>query len=139
MYAKRIKILVAISALLSGVCLLRLMQMQLLSDSFYRNRIAKLKIQKGQTLPLKTVRGRILDRKGRVLATDEPQFELHINYSLTRFMDDRVREAVLIRAAGKDNTGAAEAKARKELDEGLADLNEIILKCTSLEGAAHRK
>jgi penicillin-binding protein 2 len=136
MYAKRIKILVAISALLSGVCLLRLMQMQLLSDSFYRNRIAKLKIQKGQTLPLKTVRGRILDRKGKVLATDEPQFELHINYSLTRFMDDRVREAVLIRAAGKDNTGAAEAKARKELDEGLADLNEIILKCAQLGGCS---
>ncbi|MBN1391561.1 MAG: hypothetical protein JW947_02030 [Sedimentisphaerales bacterium] len=136
MYAKRIKIFVAISGLLAAVCLLRLMQMQLLSDSFYRDRITKLKIQKGLTRHLKTVRGRILDRKGKVLAADEPQFELHINYSLTCVMDDRVREGTLLRAAGKNDTDAAKAKARKELDEGLSHLNEIILKCAQLGGCS---
>lgn len=136
MYHKQIKIFVIILTFFLFAYVLRLIQMQLLSDSFYRDRITKLKLQKSHSRQFKTVRGKILDRKGKVLAVDEPQFELHVNYSLTCFMDSRVREGAVLRASEKDNTGASAAKAQKKIDEGLADLNELIDKCARLGGVA---
>ena len=99
MYDKRVKIFIILIALLLLVCLLRLGQMQLQSDSFYQDKIAQLKLQKGRYRQLKTIRGRILDRKARVLAADEPKFQLHINYELGSFMDGRGRQAKLLRVA----------------------------------------
>ncbi len=135
-YRKQVKIFLILITFFLLAFVLRLIQMQLLSDSFYRNRIAQLKLQKSHTLQLNTVRGRILDRNDRVLAVDEPQFQLYINYGLTSFMDERVREDILLKAAEKDDTGLSEANARKKLDEGLADLNEIINKCARLGGVS---
>jgi penicillin-binding protein 2 len=134
MYNKRIKIFIIFVTFFLLVCVLRLVQMQLLSDSSYRDRITKLKIQESRTRHLKTVRGKILDRNGRVLAVDEPQFQLRINCGLTSFMDERVRRGKLLMAADKDDTGALAAKTRKKLDAGLADLNQIISKCAQLGG-----
>ncbi|HUU16768.1 MAG TPA: penicillin-binding transpeptidase domain-containing protein [Sedimentisphaerales bacterium] len=134
MYDKRIKIFVILSTLLLLVCLLRLTQMQLLPSSSVQSDIEELKRQRGQSQELKTVRGKILDRTGKkVLATDEPQFQLCINYKLTCFMDDRIRDARLSSAAGKEDTDAV-AIVQKELDIGLADLNQIINKCAQFKG-----
>jgi penicillin-binding protein 2 len=129
MYDKRIKIFVTLIVFLLVVCLFRLIQMQLLSGTFYRDRIAKLKLQKGLSRQLKTVRGKILDRKGRVLAIDEPQFHLHINYELSCFMDERVRRAKLLRAAGQDETDVALSKMKKEIKTRLDDLQQLVEKC----------
>jgi penicillin-binding protein 2 len=135
MYHKQIKIFAILLTFFLFVFLLRLAQMQLLSNSFYRDKITKLRLQKSHSRQFKTVRGKILDRNGKVLAVDEPQFQLYINYGLTCFMDDRVREGNLLKAADKkDDTGASAAKAQKELDDGLADLNQIISKCAQLGG-----
>ena len=135
MYHKRIKIFAILLTFFLFAFLLRLAQMQLLSGSFYRDKITKLKLQKSHSRQFKTVRGKILDRNGKVLAVDEPQFQLYINYGLTCFMDDRVREGYLLKAADKkDDTGASAAKAQKEMDDGLADLNQIIDKCARLGG-----
>ena len=134
MYRKQIKIFVILITFFLLALLLRLAQMQLLSDSFYRDKITKLKLQESHTRQFKTVRGKILDRNGKVLAVDEPQFQLYINYGLTCFMDDRVREGDLLKAADKDDTGVSTAKAQKKMDDGLADLNQIISKCAQLGG-----
>ncbi len=139
MYNKQVKIFIILVAFFLLVCVLRLVQMQLLSDSFYRERITQLKLQQGRSRQLKTVRGKILDRKGRLLAVDEPQFQLHINYGLASFMDERVREGKLLMAADKDDTGASAAEAQKELDAGLADLNQIISKCAQFRGVKPSK
>jgi cell division protein FtsI/penicillin-binding protein 2 len=136
MYDKRIKIFVIISALLLLVCLVRLTQMQLLPTSSVQSDIEELKRQRGQSQELKTVRGKILDRTGnkdKALATDEPQFQLCINYKLTCFMDDRIREVRLSSAAEKEETDAV-AKVQKEWDLGLTDLNQIINKCAQFKG-----
>lgn len=133
-YRKQVKIFIILIGFFLFACILRLVQMQLISDSFYRDRITKLKLRKSHTLQLKTVRGKILDRNGRVLAIDEPQFKLCVNYNLTRFMDGRVREGKLLKAAARDDKGVLAAKVRKELDEGLADLEQIISKCAQLGG-----
>ncbi|MDD5326304.1 MAG: penicillin-binding transpeptidase domain-containing protein [Phycisphaerae bacterium] len=108
--------------------------MQLFSGSFYRDKIARLKLQKSDIRQLKTVRGRILDRNGKVLAVDEPRFQLYINYDLTCFMDERVRECKLLTASGKDDAETATAKAQEKINDGLADLNQIIDKCAQLGG-----
>ncbi|MFB0553985.1 MAG: penicillin-binding transpeptidase domain-containing protein [Phycisphaerae bacterium] len=134
MYDKRIKISVILSTLLLLICLLRLTQMQLLPTSSVQSDIEELKRQRGQSQELKTVRGNILDRTGKlVLATDEPQFQLCINYKLTCFMDDRIWDARLSSAADKEDADAV-ANVQKELDIGLADLNQIINKCAQFKG-----
>ena len=97
MYNKRIKIFVILAACLLLVCLLRLVEMQLLSTSFYRDKITTLKLQQSPSRQLRTVRGRILDRKMRELAVDEPKFQLCINYNLSSCMDERVIKAELLK------------------------------------------
>jgi penicillin-binding protein 2 len=128
MYGKRVKIFVAVSILLLLVCLLRLTEMQLLPDSSLQDAIAELR--QGQSRQLKTIRGKILDRKGRVLAVDEPRFQLSIEYKLCCFLDERVRRARLLRAARRENSDNALVKADKQMQTGLENLQHIIEKCT---------
>jgi penicillin-binding protein 2 len=134
MYDKRIKIFIILSALLLAVCLLRLTQMQLLPGSSVQDYIAELK--RGPSLQLKTIRGKILDRTGKVLAADEPQFWVHINYKLSSFLDERVQEGKLLRAAQKPDPHLAVSKIREEIQARLEDLQQVINKCaqfTSVE------
>ena len=133
MFGRRIKIFVVISTLLLSVFALRLAQLQLVSHPFYLKRITELKKQEGVSRQLRTIRGKILDRKGRVLATEEPQFQLHINYNLCSVMDERVRRAVMLKAHNKSTPVAvkkAVSKERRQLDEKLEILRKIIDKCT---------
>ncbi|NQT00541.1 MAG: hypothetical protein HQ580_00815 [Planctomycetes bacterium] len=133
MYDKRIKIFVIISAILLLLCLLRLIQMQLLPTSSVQSDVEQLKLQKGQSRQLKTVRGEILDRKGNVLATDEPHFQICIDYKFSGFMDDRVGQGKLLSAADKEDSDAVD-KVQKELELGLEDLNQVINKCAQFRG-----
>ncbi len=128
MYNKRIIILISVIAVMLGVCVLRLAEIQLLSNSFYREEVAKLRIQSGSLQQIRTLRGRILDRKGEVLATDEPRFWLAINYELGRFFDERVRQAMVLAAAKKNpnaDTSGIEEQCKTQLDE----LEVFIDKC----------
>ena len=129
MYNKRIKIFIILIASLYLVCLLRLTQMQLLPDSSLQDEIAKLKLQEGLSRQLKTIRGEILDRKGKTLAADKVQFQLHINYRLSSFFDERVQQAKLLRAAQRNNPDEARNKVTKEILTKLEDLQQIIDKC----------
>ena len=133
MYNKRIKIFIIISVLLILPCLLRLIQIQVLSHSFYMKQIAELKLQQGTSRQLKTIRGKILDRKGRVVASNEPQFQLNINYKLTSLLDERVRRAKLLRLAKRSMLTGSKlslSEERKKLYAKLKDLEKIIDKCT---------
>jgi len=123
MYEKRIKIFVILSALLLLLCLLRLAQMQLLPDSSLQIDIAELK--KGISEQLKTVRGEILDRNGRVIAADVPLCWLCMNYELTSIMDERVQQAKRLRA-DVQHTQYAIRDTRYEFE----DLQRLIDKCT---------
>ena len=130
MYEKRIKIFVAFLAFMLLVCILRLAQMQLYSGSYYRTEIARLKSQRGSSHQLQTLRGRILDRKARPLAADEPRFELYLNYTLSRFFDERIQRARLLTAArNRKDPIAARAKAETLIRTKLRDIEQIIEKC----------
>jgi cell division protein FtsI/penicillin-binding protein 2 len=77
--------------------------MQLLVGSSDPNRptvhdkIGLLLKQGGSSQQFTTVRGKILDRKGRVLASDEARFQLCISYSLCSVLDPNVVRASLAR------------------------------------------
>ncbi|MDH4238775.1 MAG: penicillin-binding transpeptidase domain-containing protein [Phycisphaerae bacterium] len=95
--------------------------------------IDELKLQQGVSRQLQTIRGKILDRKGRVLATNEPQFQLHINYTLCCLFDERVRRAKLLTVAERSMLAKEKPslyKVRKELDAKLEILSKIIYKCS---------
>ena len=131
MYDKRVRIFVILSALFLMVFLLRLIQMQLLPDSSPQDDIAELKRQRSLSRQFMTARGKILDRSGKILAADEPQFQLCINYQLTRCADNRVRKAMLLKAAGKNNANPSLSDdLRKELLAKLEYLQQIIEKCS---------
>ncbi|MHC4681554.1 MAG: penicillin-binding transpeptidase domain-containing protein [Planctomycetota bacterium] len=134
MYSKRVKVLIVFSALLLAVCVARLGQMQLLSVSSVQEQIAELKRQRGQSRQLKTIRGRILDRKGRVLATDEARFCVCINYTLNSFLDERVRQILLNSAATQADPDKAVEKAKEDISARLEDLEQIIAKCAQFKG-----
>jgi penicillin-binding protein 2 len=129
MYDKRVKIFIILIALFLLVCLFRLAQMQLLTDSSLQDEIARLKLQRGLSRQLKTVRGRILDRNGRILAVDEPQFQLHIDYSFSCFMDERVRKAELLRADMQQKADLAQYNVQEEIEVRSEDLQRTIDKC----------
>jgi penicillin-binding protein 2 len=133
MYDKRIKIFIIITGLFMMVCVLRLAQMQLLTASSVQHEIAELKNQRAQSQQLKTLRGKILDRNGKVLAEDRPQFYLCINYNLSCYFDERVWQAKLMKAAEKaqrtDNDQLI-YDTRQELEDKRDDLELIIEKCT---------
>ncbi len=128
MYKKRITILVIAGAVLLGLCVFRLADMQLLSTSFYREQVAQLRIQAGSLQQVRTMRGRILDRKGQVLAADEPRFWLAINYELSRFLDERVLQALSLRVKSKD-PDANISPLQQEFADRQEDLDLLISKC----------
>ncbi len=133
MYIKRIKIFIIISTILILPSLLRLIQIQVLEHSFYMEGIEELKLQQGVSRQLRTIRGKILDRKDRVLATNEPQFQLHINYNLSCIFDERVQRAKLLMTEKRSMLAKEKPslpKVRKELQAKLEELNRIIDKCT---------
>ncbi|TFG49479.1 MAG: hypothetical protein E4H40_02945 [Candidatus Brocadiia bacterium] len=74
MFSRRIKIFIALSIAMMVICVARLAQLQILNLPYYREQVVKLKLERSRTRQINTLRGIILDRKGRVLATDEPKF-----------------------------------------------------------------
>ncbi|UCG55859.1 MAG: hypothetical protein JSU70_13420 [Phycisphaerales bacterium] len=139
MYDKRVKIFVALSAIPLLLCILRLIQMQLLPAPSLKDDIDKLIRQRSLSRQLRTVRGRILDRNDQVLAVDEARLQLSMSYQqpvtetpLCGVADERVRKARLLRAARMDDADVALPKAQEELQKQLERLEQIIAKCTRL-------
>jgi penicillin-binding protein 2 len=126
MYDKRVKIFIAISLAMLLMCVVRLAQMQLVPDSDLQDEIARLKQQRGTSRQLKTVRGRILDRNGNVLAADMPRFQICINYRLSSFLDDRVVEARRIQAADKDANPSL-VKFYNTVEAKRNQINEVVI------------
>ncbi len=125
MFEKRLRIFIGLSLLILAVCIGRLAQMQFLDRSAVERAVRSLKEEWSKSSQFTTARGRILDRKGRVLAVDEPRFYLHISYRLSSILDERVRRAA---------QGAA-TPAKDETAEGLQsrldEINIVMDKCTA--------
>ncbi len=88
MYNRRVKVFVLFASLAVAVCLFRMVQMQILCLSAYEGKVEQL--QRNSSRMVYTTRGDIVDRRGRVLATDEAEFYVCADYSLTSALDERV-------------------------------------------------
>jgi penicillin-binding protein 2 len=128
-YDRRLKVFIGISLGLFSICLLRLLQMQLFTDPSVQAEITAMKERRGSSRQLKTLRGRILDRHGEVIAADVPEFQVYVNYRLTCFRDDRVVQARLARAR-KENANPSQVEIREEVDTKRQDLQLIVDRCT---------
>ncbi|MHC4266120.1 MAG: penicillin-binding transpeptidase domain-containing protein [Planctomycetota bacterium] len=133
MFNKRVKIYVAFIAVLLFVSILRLAQIQLIKNSYYQEKITALKEQWWSHNQLKTVRGRILDRKQIMLAADAPRFTLNITYDLSSYLDDRIIQAKISKAQKNNNPSILQETSEK-IQEKKKQLNQIIDKCAQLKG-----
>jgi penicillin-binding protein 2 len=129
MYEKRVKVFLGVASAVLLICLARLGQLQLLADPSVPQEIDKLKELRSVVKQFKTLRGKILDRHGEILTADMPQFQIFINYRLSRFFDDRVKMAKLAGAAFR-GASSSSYKTYKELDDKRQDLERIIDKCS---------
>jgi len=138
MYDKRIKIFSALFVVLLAGVLLRLAQMQLTRYSSIRRNIAELKRQRGLSRQLNAVRGDILDRNSRVLATDRAGFYLQISYQLSQYMDERVFKSKLLAEQNTIDKPDRIAGIRKQWQLKRRDIQRIIRKCEHFGIPAHR-
>lgn len=95
MYQRRLKIFVGLCVGVLLIALVRLAFLQVFGAEAARRRTDELRILPPEVLA--TVRGKILDRSGRVLALDRPAFSLYINYGLSCHADERWREGHILR------------------------------------------
>lgn len=129
MYEQRVKVFIGVSLALLLLCVFRLAQMQLLAEPAVREQIARMKERQGESRQLKTLRGKIFDRKGRVVATDRPRFRVYINYGLSCYLDDRVVLAKEV-AAKQENAAASADKTAEEVQEKRQTLDAVIHECS---------
>lgn len=130
MYDQRVKVFIGICLTLLLLCVLRLAQMQLLAGSEVQGEIARLQERRGQSKQLKTLRGRILDRNGKILAADTPRFQVYVNYQLSCYFDERVVLAKELEA--KENADLSLDEVRDEVDERRQELERVIQECSKL-------
>lgn len=139
--SKRIKVLVTITSLLMLVPVCRFAQLQLLSSPSYLEEIDRL--QQGYSRQTQTIRGRILDRNGKVLATEEPLFKLYVTYDkITRFADARVQRAMQVSALSMTDPDKALAEVNEEIENGLQQLDYLLTLCNEIglsSADIHRK
>ncbi len=126
MYTKRIRIFILLSVAALSVCIIRLANMQLVSESMIQESIQELKEQRGHSRQLKTTRGVILDRNSNVLATDLLQFKAHIHYGLSSVLDRRVRRYRLLKAEDR-------MTEMEKIDAEREELEQIIVKCAQFK------
>lgn len=80
MFERRLKILLILPIVCGLVVLGRLFQLQIVSGSDYARQAEEALISPKQYLP--PLRGRILDRFGRVLVSDEPAHDITLHYGV---------------------------------------------------------
>lgn len=139
MYKKRLLIFISICLTAIGICLLRIFYMALHAKEA-RIRIAEMQILPPEQLP--TLRGSIYDRNGKVLASDKPVFNVQVGYELTKVLDERYIEGVILLEMAKRKKDEkdqeltrerVETEIRKELEDEYHDLASIIKACAKLK------
>ena len=125
MYQRRLKIFVGLCICVLLVALVRLAILQVHGADEARRRTEMLRILPAE--PLATVRGKILDRNGRIIALDRPSFSLHISYALTRYADPRWQEGQILRQVNEANPRTSvEQRLHHQWAEHFQALDEAV-------------
>ncbi|MFC1762442.1 penicillin-binding transpeptidase domain-containing protein [Planctomycetota bacterium] len=132
MFSIRMKVFLGLSALLLMTCLVRLTQLQLIPNSALQKDFDEIKNRRQKSHSLKTLRGDILDRKGQVIASDEPIFQLLINYRLAQYADWRVVAAKELRIKESDLSETAKAEAQADIQTQNQQFAHVMRNCAQL-------
>ncbi len=127
MYDRRLKIFVLFCCFFAAAFIGRLAYIQLNPRSKWRSRLEK--IQAAESKELGALRGKILDRNGKILAADEAKFALCIDYKYARLADERFWKVQLLRTGADMDTENTCEKIRERFADDFNSLNEIIYKC----------
>ncbi|MDD5135194.1 MAG: penicillin-binding transpeptidase domain-containing protein [Phycisphaerae bacterium] len=127
MYNRRLKIFAFLCVLFTVVCIVRLGYIQLYSYSAWQSQLEKIRTGASKVLP--ALRGKILDRNGKVLAADEARFALCIDYKYTRLADERFWQVQILRNIGEMDAETVGEKIRAKYAEDFNSLNQIIFRC----------
>ncbi len=127
MSGRRLKIFTFLCFLFAAVCIARLASIQLNPRSVWQSQLEKIYAAKSKNLP--ALRGRILDRNGRILAADEAKFALCIDYQFARLLDEKFWKVQLLQALNGADAQNAGEKIRGKFADDFNTLNEIIYKC----------
>ncbi|MCA9256168.1 MAG: hypothetical protein KDA33_11050, partial [Phycisphaerales bacterium] len=130
MFERRLRVVLTIPVLCGLVMLARLYRLQIVERDDYRDSAAAALIAPRRYLP--PLRGAILDRYGRVLVSDEPAYDLTVDYGALEANDDFVEDYALeIRRTEPDwrdaDPQALRVEATDRLDafyDRLAELSE---------------
>ncbi|MCH7702672.1 MAG: hypothetical protein IID37_13400, partial [Planctomycetes bacterium] len=95
MFERRLRGFLFLLLIVAAVLMARLADLQVLRADYFRQQAADAELRDAQSLPF--VRGSILDRTGRVLARDEPSWELRLDYAVLPSRDDELGPAVMSR------------------------------------------
>jgi penicillin-binding protein 2 len=93
MFERRLKIVLLLPILCGVVIVARLYQLQIVQGEEYQRLADAALVSPKQFLP--PLRGRILDRSGRVLVSDEPAYDVTVHYGVLS-----MNKAYLLRLAG---------------------------------------
>jgi penicillin-binding protein 2 len=131
MHNRRLKIFAFLCVLFTAVCIVRLGYIQLYRHSTWQSQLEKIRTGASKVLP--ALRGKILDRNGKVLAADEAEFALCIDYKYARLADERFWRVQIIRNMGEADIENISKKIRAQYAEDFNNLNQIILKCAQFK------
>ncbi len=135
MYHQRLKIFIFLCVGGLVITVSRLLTLQTVDVQQARQNIEQLRILPPEQRP--TIRGKILDRYEQPIALDEPVFFLQVNYQLTRYLDERWRQARIQRELNEDETRLeVEMRLLEEWKEPTEQLKLMIELASLLAGVS---
>jgi cell division protein FtsI/penicillin-binding protein 2 len=112
MFERRLKTLFALLVAMAILLLLRAVQVQVVNASHWRQEAAR-NMQRTQLLP--TIRGDIVDARGRKLATDEPCIDAAVDYRAIIRQPEWMRQQVRQRLRGNAGYRRADKAGRAQI------------------------
>jgi penicillin-binding protein 2 len=138
MYHLRLKIFIFLCIGGLIVTIGRLVTLQTVGVEQAREDISNMRILPAEQRP--TIRGKILDRRERPLALDEPAFYLQVEYNLTRYRDRRWQEGRILRAIRQDKPrSVVEAELAETWKASFQQLDQVINLASTMAGTSREE
>ncbi len=129
MSGKRLKTFALFCGFFAIVCIGRLAYIQLNPYSAWQGQLEKIA---SKSTELTTLRGKILDRNDKILATSEACFTLCLDYRIARLADERFWLVQSLQCSSE----AEKNKIKEKFQQDYNTLNEIIAKCAEFKNCA---
>ncbi len=138
MYHLRLKIFIFLCIGGLIITIGRLVTLQTVGVEQAREDISNMRILPAEQRP--TIRGKILDRRERPLALDEPAFYLQVEYNLTRYRDRRWQEGRILRAIRQDKPrSVVEAELAETWKASFQQLDQVINLASTMAGTSREE